>query len=111
METRMWFRSNKLTLFAVILTLCFSACGTPTGQNNVTWEFEGNDVRVIENFVGREGDRRSFFPAAAIEEVSTSDHLVTVRTGGETFKIYCFDKKQATELADVLQKARKLAEN
>ena len=118
MEIVMWFRSSKLAFIAVILTLCLSACGTPAGQNgtlagqnNVTWEFEGDDIRVIESLVDGERDRRSFFPATAIEEVSTSDHLVTVRSGGETFKIHCFDKKQATDLASVLQKAQKLAEN
>lgn len=111
MEIVMWFRSSKLAFIAVILTLCLSACGTPAGQNNVTWEFEGDDIRVIESLVDGERDRRSFFPATAIEEVSTSDHLVTVRSGGETFKIHCFDRKQAIDLASVLQKAQKLAEN
>ena len=101
----------KTMLFALLLAFCLSGCGKPAGQNNVTWEFEGDDVRVIEKFGNREGDRRQVFPAASIEEVTTSGHMVRVRSKGETFKVYCFDEKQAGELADVLEKAMKTAGN
>ena len=98
----------KKTLLALVLVglTSLSGCGRPTARNDVTWVLEGDDVRVIEKFVDREGDRRQFFPAASIEKVTTSGSVVTVRSNGETFKVYCFDAKQAGELADVLEKAK-----
>ena len=103
------FRSVMTVVFALIVTSCLSGCGNPAGQNNVTWELEGDDVRVIEEFVDREGDRRHFFPAASIEEITASGHMVRVRSNGETFEVYCFDEKQAGDLAEVLEEAMKKA--
>lgn len=99
------FWSGQSAAFALILGLLLSGCGKPTSQNEVTWEFEGDDVRVIEKFTDRDGDRRQFFPAAQLEEASSSGHVVTVRSQGETFEIYCRDEKQAGELVDVLVSA------
>ena len=107
MGNELWFQSVRAVFFTLILAFCLNGCGSPAGQNNVTWEFEGDDVRVIEKSVDGEGDRRSFFPAASIEEVRTSGHVVTVRSNGETFKVYCLDEKQARELAVVLENAMK----
>jgi len=106
-----WFRSETALAFALILVHALGGCGKPTGQNDVTWEFEGDGVRVIETFRDREGDRRQFFPAAHIESATVSGHVVTVRSKGETFKVYCLDDKQAGELADVLEEAMKKAGN
>ena len=109
MGNERWFRAAIAVALALSLTTWLGGCGTPAGQNTVTWEFEGDDVRVIENFVDGEGDRRSFFPAASIEEVTASHHVVTVRSSGETFKVHCLDEQQANELAGVLEEARKKA--
>ena len=100
---------GRAVYLALILAIGLAGCGQSPGQNSVTWEFEGDDVRVIESFVDREGDRRSFFPAASIEEVTSSGHMVSVRSNGETFNFYCFDEEQAGELADVLKEAMKKA--
>ena len=109
MRNELWSRSERAAVFALILVFSLCGCGEPTGQNYVTWEFEGDDVRVIEKFVGREGDRRHFFPAASIEEITASGHMVRVRSNGETFEVYCFDEKQASDLAEVLEEAMKEA--
>lgn len=111
MGNKLWFRSEAATVSALILVFSLFGCDKPDGQNDVTWEIEGNDVRVIEKFMDREGDRRQLFPAEHIEKVTVSGHVVTVRSKGETFEVYCFDEKQAGELADVLGKSMKKMEN
>lgn len=109
MANSLWFRSQRALYLALILAIASSGCGKPAGQSNVSWEFEGADVRVIEKFVDKEGDRRNFFAAASIEKVVISGHVVKVRCEGETFKVVCFDEEQAKELAAVLEQAMKTA--
>lgn len=90
-------------LMLSVLILCLVGCGTSAGKNNVTWEFEGEDIRVFEKSLEGEGERRTFFTAGSVENVSISGHVVKVLSNGEAFKIICFDEKQARELADILQ--------
>ena len=53
MGNELWFRSHKAVFVALILAFCLSGCGgKPAGQNNVTWEFEGDDVRVTAEVEG-----------------------------------------------------------
>ena len=99
-------RAVSLLSVTLLLAVGLCGCGPSPGQHNVTWEHEGNDVRVIETFVDREGDRRNFFVAATLGGIDVSGHVVTVRNNKETFKVYCFDEEQAGELFRVLEAAR-----
>jgi hypothetical protein len=89
--------SGIVALLCLILIAYFADRGQPAGRNTVSWELDG--------------DRRNFFPAASIEKVTTSSHVVIVRSDSETFKVYCLDEEQALALADVLRTAMNKAGN
>ena len=98
------FRRAALALL-LLGSVFNTGCNAPSGQNNVTWEFVGDDVRVIEKAVHSDGDRRNYFTAATLEKVTASGHVVKVVDDGETFKVYCLDDAQASDLAAVLEEA------
>ena len=102
---------GRATVYALLLTVCVGGCGEAAAQHQVSWEFEGDDVRVIETLVDGEGERRMFFRAASMDEVTTSDDVVTVGDRGETFTVRCLDETQAAELADILRAAVKKADD
>ena len=107
MKNRLWVLSRAALVMFLLGSVFSIGCGAPSGQNNVTWEFVGDDVRVFEKAVHTDGDRRNYFTAATLEKVTVSGHVVKVVDDGETFKVYCLDDAQASELAAVLEEAIK----
>ena len=107
MKNRLWVLSRAALVLILLGSVFSSGCGAPSGQHDVTWEFVGDDVRVIETAVHTDGDRRNYFTAATLEKVTASGHVVKVVDDGATFKVYCLDDGQALELVAVLENAMK----